>query len=106
METVLLTSLKFCLTVPTASEFNKWYCRCAGMDKRLEAFTDVTNSLAIDSNVACPQFLTELVLQEPMCIKYPPSLVSSSAVFLTLFNANQRPWVRPTCMPCSLVHGF
>lgn len=44
MEAVLLTSLKFCLTVPTPSEFGKSYAKAAKLDRRTQLLAEVRGS--------------------------------------------------------------
>jgi hypothetical protein len=36
--------------------------------------------------------MTELCLQEPTIMRYLPSIISASAIFLALYTMNQRPW--------------
>ena len=41
MEAVLLTTLKFCLTVPTPIEFGRWFARAVNMDQKTEVLQQV-----------------------------------------------------------------
>jgi len=77
MESVLLNSLKFSLTNATSWEFARRFSAACGLDKRTTALVN---------------YIIEAFIQEPLYLKYLPSQVGASAVFLALFTTRQKAW--------------
>ena len=80
METVILTTLKFQLTVPTAYGFLQRYLCVSG-----ESDPEVAN---------LAYFYAERMLQEYGMLKHKPSTVAAAALSLALRAKGRRPWVR------------
>jgi len=70
MESIMLNTLQFNLTVPSALRFAQRYIKLAiGVDKRFKTLVE---------------YLTELTLQNYNFLLYLPSKIASSAVYLAL----------------------
>lgn len=84
MEAIMLRTLEFKLTVPTAFRFGERFIKVAlsGTDPQLhETRTHLAN------------FLMELTLQEYSFLKYMPSMVAASAIYLAMKMTGQtKPW--------------
>lgn len=85
MESVVITSLKFHLSAATPWEF----CR------RFSQAVDLSNKTKLLADFFC-----EVFLLEPCSLKYPPSVVASSAMFLALYTLNYPYWT-PTLVQAS-----
>lgn len=77
MESVLLTSLQFSLSAPTSWEFVRSFCASASIGERPKFLA---------------HFLSELFMMFPCCLKYRPSLISASSIFLALYTLHLPPW--------------
>lgn len=66
MEKLMLNTLKFTLTVPTAFHFMSRYLKAAGADKQMELMS---------------AFLVELSLSDYSLVKYPASQIAAAAVY-------------------------
>lgn len=83
MEGDVLAKLNFQLTTPNAYVFLKRFCKVAGI---ISSPRSKTEFLA--------NFLVELTLQEYKMLKYLPSMIAASAVYLALKTMGQPCWVR------------
>ncbi|KAF3517852.1 hypothetical protein DY000_02064167 [Brassica cretica] len=85
MESSVLNYLKFELTTPTAKCFLRRFVRAAKGKKEV-------TSLLFESLAS---YLSELSLLEYAMLRYPPSLVAASAVFLAqcILHPSRKPWV-------------
>mmetsp|Transcript_23430 Transcript_23430/g.73440 ORF Transcript_23430/g.73440 Transcript_23430/m.73440 type:complete len:223 (+) Transcript_23430:67-735(+) len=77
MERTLLTTLDFELTTPTTKSFLRRFLKAAEADTKVEFLAS---------------YLAELTLVEYGFMKYMPSMVAASAVFLAQFTLNKPPW--------------
>lgn len=78
MEILILNTLNFDLTAATAKVFLRRFLKAAGADLTLAFLSS---------------YLSELTLQEFTFVKYPPSLIAASSVFLALRTLDREPWV-------------
>lgn len=85
MESVIITSLKFHLTAATPWEFCRRYSKAIDLRDKPRLLAD---------------FLCEVFLLEPCSLKYTPSIVASSAIFLALYTLNYPAWT-PTLIQAS-----
>jgi len=77
MESIMLNTLQFNLTVPSALRFAQRYIKLAiGVDKRFKTLVE---------------YLTELTLQNYNFLLYLPSKIASSAVYLALSMVSGKP---------------
>ena len=77
MEREILDTLSFELTTPTTKSFLRRFLRAAEADQKTEFLAS---------------FLAELTLLEYSFLRFPPSLVAASAVFLALHALHRQPW--------------
>lgn len=77
MESILLTSLQFNLSAPTPWEFARGFCNSASIGDRPKFLAN---------------FFAELFMMFPCSLKYRPSIVAASAVFLALYTLHLPPW--------------
>lgn len=77
METVVLNTLKFQMTVPTAQKFLTRFAKVATLDKH----TELTAA-----------YICERTLQEQSMLQYLPSEIAATSIALALRNAGQRDW--------------
>ena len=77
METVILNTLKFEMTVPTAQKFLTRFTKVATLNKK----TEITAA-----------YICERTLQEQSMLQYLPSEIAATSVSLALLAAGQRPW--------------
>lgn len=77
MENHILIALRFKLTTPTSWEFSRRFLRAANADKKTEHLVD---------------YLLELALTETQMLKFRPSIVAASALFLALYTQHIQPW--------------
>jgi len=77
MECILLSSLQFNMSVPTAWEFVRGFCSSATIGDRPKFLA---------------HFLTELFLMFSCNLKYRPSMVAAAAVFLALYTLHLPAW--------------
>jgi cyclin A len=77
MESAILATLKFGLTVPTPWDFSKKFGKVAQLSKTHE------NQV---------EYMMELFLMESASLLYKPSLIAASAVFLSLWNSHEPAW--------------
>jgi cyclin A len=77
MESILLTSLQFHLSAPTSWEFARGFCSSASIGDRPKFLA---------------HFLAELFMMFPCSLKYRPSVVAASSVFLALYMLHLPPW--------------
>ncbi|XP_006302208.2 cyclin-A1-2 [Capsella rubella] len=84
MESSVLNYLKFELTTPTAKCFLRRFLRAAQGRKEVPSL--------LSECLAC--YLTELSLLDYAMLRYTPSLVAASAVFLTqyILHPSRKPW--------------
>ncbi|XP_010416680.1 PREDICTED: cyclin-A1-2-like [Camelina sativa] len=84
MESSVLNYLKFELTTPTAKCFLRRFLRAAQGGKEVPSL--------LSECLAC--YLTELSLLDYAMLRYTPSLVAASAVFLTqhVLHPSRKPW--------------
>ncbi|XP_010429845.1 PREDICTED: cyclin-A1-2-like [Camelina sativa] len=84
MESSVLNYLKFELTTPTANCFLRRFLRAAQGGKEVPSL--------LSEYLAC--YLTELSLLDYAMLRYTPSLVAASAVFLTqhILHPSRKPW--------------
>lgn len=85
MEGILLTSLKFHLSAATPWEFCRRFCKAIDANKKTSMLAD---------------FLCEVFLLEPNCLKYSPSMIASASIFVSLYTLNYTPWT-PTLVRAS-----
>lgn len=81
MEGLMLNALRFQLSFPTVYVFVKRYGKVAGIDQGKNTKAE-----------AIVNMLVELSLQEYKMLKYLPSTIAASAVYLALKLTNQVPW--------------
>lgn len=67
MESSIIIALDFVITVPTSNRFAEWYIRLAHFSEK-------------EKNIAF--YFIELALLNTLFLKYPPSLIAASAVYL------------------------
>jgi len=84
MEGLMLSRLNFQLTTPNAFVFLKRFAKIAGIQTPTKTGGNKTELLA--------NFLVELTLQEYKMLKYLPSTIAASAVYLALKTMGQQPW--------------
>lgn len=84
MEGTMLAKLNFQLTTPNAYVFLKRFAKVAGIVSNPRSKTELLAS-----------FLVELTLQEYKMLKYLPSTIAASAIYLALKTMGQPAWVRP-----------
>ena len=77
----MLAKLNFQLTAPNAYVFLKRFCKVAGVLSAQRTHADLLAS-----------YLVELTLQEYDMLKYLPSTIAASAVFLALKTLGKEPW--------------
>jgi len=77
MESIMLNTLKFNLTVPSPLRFAERFIKVAGGDKLLQFTTE---------------FLLELTLQKYQFLKYLPSTVAASALYLAQKSIGKGTW--------------
>jgi cyclin B len=77
METVILNTLKFEMTVPTAQKFLTRFAKVATLDKQ----TELTAA-----------YICERTLQEHSMLQYLPSEIAATSVSMALRNAGHRAW--------------
>jgi len=77
MESIIITSLKFHLSAATPWEFCRRFCKAIDLNNKTKLLAD---------------FLCEVFLLEPNSLKYAPSTIASSAIFLALYTLNVAPW--------------
>ena len=80
----MLAKLNFQLTAPNAYVFLKRFCKVAGVLAAPAAPRTHADLLA--------SYLVELTLQEYDMLKYLPSTIAASAVFLALKTLGKEPW--------------
>ena len=81
MEGLMLSKLNFQLTTPNAFVFVKRFCKVAGIATTPRSTTELLAN-----------YLVELTLQEYKMLKYLPSTICASAVYLALKTKGQEPW--------------
>eukprot|EP00823_Brevimastigomonas_motovehiculus_P006660 TRINITY_DN554_c3_g1_i1.p1 TRINITY_DN554_c3_g1~~TRINITY_DN554_c3_g1_i1.p1 ORF type:complete len:545 (+),score=157.95 TRINITY_DN554_c3_g1_i1:260-1894(+) len=77
METVLLTKLQFNLTVPTIYEFICRYSTYVPLTKRSRFLTE---------------FICELFLHDPNYLRFRPSMIAASGIYLALYTQQEKAW--------------
>lgn len=77
MESFILNSLEFKLTVPTSLSFLKRFCKAAKVDTRTEFLAN---------------FLIELSLVDLQMLKFLPSMVAASALLIAIRNTHSGSW--------------
>lgn len=77
MEEAMLRALGYNVTIASTHAFLVRYLKAAHADRRMVW-------------LAC--YITERVLQEYSMLRYPPSIVASSAVYLARKNLQRSPW--------------
>eukprot|EP00965_Chrysotila_dentata_P255186 6212134-Pleurochrysis_carterae.AAC.3 len=82
----MLATLNFQLTAPNAYVFLKRFAKVAGIVSVPRSKTDFLAS-----------FFVELTLQEYKMLKYLPSMIAASAIYLALKTMGQPSWVRSPC---------
>lgn len=85
MESVIITSLKFHLSAATPWEFCRRFCKAIDLSNKPKLLAD---------------FLCEAFLLEPNSLKYTPSIIAASSIFLSLYTLNCTPWT-PTLVAAS-----
>lgn len=78
MESILLTALQFNLSAPTSWEFIRGFCSSAQIGDRPKFLA---------------HFLAELFMMFPCSLRYRPSVIAASAMFLALHVLHLPPWV-------------
>ena len=88
MEGQLLAKLNFQLTTPNAFVFVKRFAKVAGIATTPRSTTELLAN-----------YLVELTLQDYKMLKYLPSTICASAIYLALKTKGKTPWVRaaPRC---------
>ena len=81
MEGQMLAKLNFQLTSPNAFVFLKRFCKAAGIATTPRSKTELLAN-----------YLVELTLQDYKMLKYLPSIVCASAVYLALKTNGKEPW--------------
>ena len=81
MEGQMLAKLNFQLTTPNAFVFVKRFCKVAGIATTPRSTTELLAN-----------YLVELTLQEYKMLKYLPSTICASAVYLALKTKGREPW--------------
>lgn len=77
MERKILDTLRFELTVPTTKTFLRRFLTAANAETKVEYLAS---------------FLSELTLLEYSFLRFEPSEIAASAVFLSLFTLNKQQW--------------
>ena len=83
MEGQLLAKLNFQLTTPNAFVFVKRFAKVAGIATTPRSTTELLAN-----------YLVELTLQDYKMLKYLPSTICASAIYLALKTKGRTPWVR------------
>ena len=88
MEGLMLSRLNFQLTAPNAFVFIKRFAKVAGIATTPRSTTELLAN-----------YLVELTLQDYKMLKYLPSTICASAIYLALKTKGKTPWVRaaPRC---------
>ena len=81
----MLLRLNFQLTAPNAFVFLKRFAKVAGISRSLASAPRSTTELLA-------HYLVELTLQEYKMLKYLPSTICASAVYLALKTCGHTPW--------------
>ena len=84
MECLMLARLNFQLTAPNAFVFVTRFAKVAGIATAPRSPRSTTELLA--------NYLVELTLQDYKMLKYLPSTICASAVYLALKTSEQTPW--------------
>lgn len=83
MEGQMLAKLNFQLTTPNAFVFVKRFAKVAGIATTPRSTTELLAN-----------YLVELTLQDYKMLKYLPSTICASAIYLALKTKGRTPWVR------------
>eukprot|EP01117_Protostelium_nocturnum_P011061 TRINITY_DN4011_c0_g1_i1.p1 TRINITY_DN4011_c0_g1~~TRINITY_DN4011_c0_g1_i1.p1 ORF type:complete len:404 (-),score=72.33 TRINITY_DN4011_c0_g1_i1:396-1607(-) len=83
METAILNELGFCLVAPTTKTFLKRFLIAAGINKKSK------DGITMDLYA---HYLSELTMLDFVFIQYPPSMIASAVVYLTLHTVDKIPW--------------
>ena len=84
----MLAKLNFQLTTPNAFVFVKRFAKVAGLAMSPRTTTELLAN-----------YLVELTLQEYKMLKYLPSTICASAIYLALKTKGKTPWVRAPAPP-------
>ena len=85
MEGLILSTLGFELTAPSAFGFLRRFAKVAGISRSLASAPRSTTELLAN-------YLLELTLQEYKMLKYLPSLLCAAAIWLALKTRGEPPW--------------
>ena len=88
MEGQMLAKLNFQLTTPNAFVFVKRFAKVAGIATTPRSTTELLAN-----------YLVELTLQDYKMLKYLPSTICASSIYLALKTKGKTPWVRPPPAP-------
>ena len=85
MEGLILSTLGFELTAPSAFGFLRRFAKVAGISRSLAGAPRSTTELLAN-------YLLELTLQDYKMLKYLPSTICASAIYLALKTRGKTPW--------------